>query len=1536
MESISTASFAVDALAKFASVDIPDRVLREVEGVMLLVVSLTQQTTATGAISSILLWAQGRFSKSIFKTLKTFIEELLVSPQSETQPDWLLCMRDMRHNWQLCKGNRAFKQISKLLGCLVMVGLCDVSSLTFTMGKFKVFTPDINEKHTNAFDVADALFETVIFFAEGAYLCFKTGSITPLLLNDRMAMELDTEYAQICAWFKLVENGNLTKFTEMTDHEFEKRMNDLSTQLLQLSGSVTGLDKKLVMDKVNVILNMQNDFISLKMASGIRHAPWAFQLFGASSQGKSTLGDQLLDALLLSQNMPLDKRYRCAFNPADKFWSNWTSDKLVAIFDDMCNDKAAFNQTAPTRTCIDVVNNQTFYANKAEISAKGKCFVEPWLVMATTNKKDLDAGLYSNCPYSIQRRFINMTVEAKREFQRVEDGIACGIDAAKVQSHYTDEDGTYTPPMFDDIWRVTVERAVKPKNLKEVAGYKPVEWNGKKLKNVPFGTVIQWAIKEFDAHRACQTNLLKAGRNREEILKLCPVEGCKQLAGNCPDHPDACIPCEPHFGKETLGSIRRLWQGDGVRWRDQVDQVYERADAVVARKLYDHGSNFLKKVEWVRLIPKECFQYSWVPEVLLWFYEDDIWERYEEAYMHMRICLFLACFSVMCFLPYNCALPLIFIFVYEYSRNISTLRKKVEAKLLEELKEKNMALAPMLRSYRDQYAKYICGTSVGIAAIYGLSKAYRAYRKDECEPQGSLEPKTVQEVDKRDQEVNVWAGVVQRELPITEHSKRMSTEQLSSVVEKALVYGSIHTPEGAAAVNGLMLSSNVIVLPHHYFEKCGDDLECTFRKRNPEATGGKFVARINKDFTHLVPNTDLRICYIPNGGSFKNLVNCFPTAEMPATPFVLKWRNKQGEIIVGKGLTRPGVVSNGTTFNGGAYKNLTMNTFGGLCGATLVSDTNGSAIIGIHLGGTEGTTHGVYGSLTQQQLNTAFADLRSMEGVILSGEAGKFETVVLKKQLLVDQPLHKKSAINYLPENSQVEYFGSCIGRSVTKSEVKVTPISEHIVDVCGVPNIYSGPKMNPDWYGWQTCLSNLAIPAHPYNHKLLAIAAIDYKEELLKLCKSSIWNKTRPLTTKENVCGKKMKKFLDAIKLNTSIGFPLTGPKRKYIIELEPCEEWPNNREFEKEIMDEIDRLEACYARGERGYAIAKACKKDEILAKEKCRIFYSNSLALTFLIRKYFLPILRILQMNPLKSECAVGINSHGPEWEEFYQHVTKFGLDRLIGGDYGKYDQKLPSQLIFAALRILIDCAKECDYSEEDLAIMEAMTGDIVFAYIAFNGDLIGLTEGTHISGNSLTVIINGICGSLNLRCYFYSQYIPETIETRMKFREYVSAMTYGDDNIGSVSDKVDKFTIKGCSEFLKDYGQIYTMPDKESALTDFLPAEEFEFLKRKSVYHSKLGVHVGALLDKSIYKSLHCFMRGKNCVNTEDSACAQNIDGALREWFNHGEDKYEEQRIKMLDVARRAGISHLCTELDVTYNERVVNWRDQYLEPKTSES
>lgn len=1517
IESLSVVTEQFLDLAKFAQIDLADDLIRKVEGIVALLLNLQHCTTYQHFTSATFLYIRDFYDHSITTQVMMYLETLFgesnfdKQSDSDGEPNWLSMVRNLQTNWSLVKSNRAFKQFSKLLSILITLGLCDISNIPFEIAGFKLFDEEILKRHVSAYDMADALFGTVTYFAEGAYLCFKTGSLRPLLLNDFSAMELDEEYTNIITWWDLIKNGNLERVIGMSDAEFSNRLNALINRLSNLMCSLSGFDKNLVASKITKCKTIKNELITLKISSGTRKSPFAIELFGDSNQGKTTFGDQLVDALLTSCNLPVDKQYRAAITPGDKFFSTWTSDKLVAVFDDLANEKSEFVERPPTRAIIDFCNNQMYYAPKAELDAKGKCFVEPEVVLVTTNKKDLDAYAYSNCPYSIQRRMdLVITVECKAEFQRVTNGVVCGVDSAKIREHYT-IDGEYCPAAIDDIWEITIEQAVKPRSLTSTATYTPITWRGKTMEKVSAVEAIQCAIEHIHVHRSNQAAIMDHMRKRSNTLCRCPMEGCSFLKGYCPDHVH-----EQQFGLQTAIAFENIRRRLFSKANTDVHSFTSRIESAVTKSLYKKTNDFLEKWDWICLIPSEYLEDERVSDFLQWYYRDDM-ERNAMTLSYTNILLSLI--LIVAYWPLGVTL----LFCnYITGRVIGASRTKYT--LMEELSKRNDNLPFIIKNARDKYAKALCYGSAGIASLYLLSRVYRAWRS--IQPtQGSLEPNTPEQVMERDSEINVWSNVVRRPLPSTKWSQSTTPERLSNVIQNNLLYASVEGDTNRTLMaNVLMLKSNVMVLPIHYFDE-GSSLKLTCHKVHPESVGGKFVARVDKTSSYFVPNSDLALCYVTTGGSYKDLSKFLPTGEISDHPFGLQWRKKNGDLIHAKGFANARQTTNGTClFDGGEYSNLTINTFGGMCGAVLVSETKSAVLTGFHLGGTEGTPFGCFGTLTLQQFNVGIESLIAREGVLLSGSGNNFEPQMLGVKVLNDQPLHAKSPMNYLPKDSQFEYYGSCPGNTTSRSDVRKTPISDVVAEVTGSVNVWGKPKMKPEWFGWQTCLANASKPGEPFPHELLAKSIRDYKRPLIDLARSKMWQ-AQPLSDHDNLCGIPGCKFIDAINLSTSIGYPLIGPKRKYIVELEPEEGKPNNRVLEPVIMEEIRRLEETYRKGERAYTIAKACKKDEVLPtkKEKCRIFYGNPIALTFLVRKYYLPVLRFLQMNPLLSECAVGINSHGPEWDEFHKHVMHFGAKTLFGGDYGKYDQKLPSQLLLASLRILIDISCAMGYNQSDRGVMQAMSGDLVYSLIAFNGDLVGLQSGTHISGNSLTVILNGVSGSLNLRNYFYSHY-----SEKVAFRDAAHMMTYGDDNIGSVSPKYPKFNIRGCSEFLKEYGQTYTMPDKESDLQDYLNEDEFEFLKRASVLHPKLGVSLGALLEDSIFKSLHCYLRPRGCILTPNEACAQNIDTALREWFNHGEELYEKRRAQMLEIATKCEISHMCTLLHDSYNDRVNDWHCRY--------
>jgi len=966
------------------------------------------------------------------------------------------------------------------------------------------------------------------------------------------------------------------------------------------------------------------------------------------------------------------------------------------------------------------------------------------------------------------------------------------------------------------------------------------------------------------------------------------------------------------YGEKVASAIHT-----GVEsFKTKSDAELTSLDDMATKALYLGASYFAARWDWLQLMPAPLMGYQSVRNAIKYFAKDDI---VKEA---NRILYSILILTILCTLtlgsyggPCLYIIPLLWLFSLTLASQIYSF---VETQALNEITRRTKIMYPMLEKFKNDNYKYILGLSALAFSVMAIRCVYKSYMAIKPS-QGNIVSPDETEVKKRDTETNPYVDVYRRPLPIEGKGRTMTPSDMSNRIKSNLLYGSVKMGDKVMKVNALMVRTNYMLIPKHYF--ASGSTVMTARRNNPDSSGGNYRVRLDLDMARPLPDSDLMLVYVAEGGSFHSLVDLL-IDKMPVTHcFNMIYRQYDGTFLNARGLANPNLKCNtGEVFKGMEYHNLSMNTFGGLCGAVLYSNGPGCNITGIHVGGVEEKPIGCSSIPLRHEIKSLMEEIHLKINTVKMADDSDFPTKQFGKEFLLSDELHPKSPMNYLPKGSTINYHGSCIGKTTSHSDAKVTPISAKVTEITGVANKWQGPEMKPEWKGWQDCLANMSIPGISMPYNLIEKCAQDYIAPLKELMEEHIfWKSMRPLTDEENLLGIPGQKFMDAIKKNTSIGYPLTGSKMKHLEELEATDKYPHNFRFSTEIMEEINKAEEKYAAGKRAYPIAKACKKDEILGKKKCRIFYGNAIQLTWLIRKYYLPLIRFLQMNPLVSECAVGINCHSEEWEQLHKFVTKF--KNLIGGDYKKYDQKLPVQILICAFRILIELAKLCDYSEKDITIMESLVSDVVYAYIAFNGDLVSLTSGTHISGNSLTVILNGICGSLNLRAAFYTHN-----DWSLKFRDYVALSTYGDDNQGSTEGC--KFNIKLIAEFLDQYGQTYTMPNKSDEISEYLDPEDFEFLKRKSVYIPEIGIHVGALQSDSIYKSLHMFLRGKNCENSVEEACALNVDTAVREFFNHGREVYEEQRALLRRIAKESGIDSFCTELHIPFDERVNMWRYRY--------
>jgi hypothetical protein len=695
-----------------------------------------------------------------------------------------------------------------------------------------------------------------------------------------------------------------------------------------------------------------------------------------------------------------------------------------------------------------------------------------------------------------------------------------------------------------------------------------------------------------------------------------------------------------------------------------------------------------------------------------------------------------------------------------------------------------------------------------------------------------------------------------------------------------------------------------------------------------------------------IEDMDASLVWIPNGGSWKDLRDFFPQSYPTSnTPCEFLWKDDLGVMHRSGTLFRPQKVNNGfLQFPGGKY-DLKFNTKVGLCMSPLVAETTSPYFAAFHLGGIEGTPKGCGGTIIRKQIDESLLRLQTLPGVLIGVSSGTFETEKYGVQFFEGSTIHEKSPLRKLPivdgKTPNIEIFGSCKGRVTYFSDVVTSHISKNVEKVCGVPNKWGKPKFRKG-DPWRASLEHSCHPSHGFEGDLLTRAVEDYEYPFHGLLNEyhALRENTRPLTRMETVCGIDGKKFVDKMPPNTSVGYPLSGAKRKYLTYLDPTlfEGFNCPAELDDIFWKEFDKAIEGYRNGERYYPAFKACLKDEPtkLTKDKVRVFQAAPIVLQMMTRMYFLPIARIFSLFPALSECAVGVNCMGPDWSELGAHMKHFGEDRILAGDYSKYDLRMPAQVMFAAFRIMIDVAILCGYSDDDVKIMQGIATDICYPVMAYNGDLIQHI-GSNPSGQNLTVYINSIVNSLLFRCAFYNL---KGLQTKMHFRDICKLMTYGDDVKGSVKKGHDDFNHLYVAKFFAEHDMKFTMPDKESTPTPFMKDCDADFLKRKNVFCPETGFIMGALDEDSIFKSLHSNLKSK--ANTREKLAADNIDGALREWFNHGRETYEFRRAQMQEVAASSNIDHICTQLDKDFDYQVEHWKDRYLrgvieeEPEEEES
>jgi len=1552
-------------------------VFRHVERLVMLFVSVSQTTSVAGFVAAFGLYAGDFYSGSIVEMVESYCFEMFAGPQGPGGDDenkgksWSEFFRNLRNNWESVKLSPLFENFSRLLGLAVAMEFCRIEDVTLNVKQVKMWGPDLKLLHADAFSLIDAAFQTVSFFAEKFTESWEKGSISHFFYPEDKAIKLDQILAQLRAEQDYLLAGSIEKLDGRTDTAYQKDLDYCISEITEmLRQEKNDMRKRVLSDKLMWCTAMEKKIVAAKVGTKSRRAPFGYGVRGVPEVGKSEFVKQLNKILLQSAGLDTSEELNYTKNLSAQYWDGFKSKMTTILFDDCGSGNPQLEKTNYAEEWIKVMNRVAFSPNMAALPDKDTRFAEPEIGCCTSNDDHFGFRSRLSSPDAGMRRFdLLFTQRVKPEFRK-DIGNIYGIDKQKVRKWKDENPGQ----PIDDVWEFDVA-------MWECSGRNGTL--GKEVwlkKNATALEAAKISVRMFHEHRNHEIKCM-AEKTDADNVPLCGVDGCTAFANCCYKHSflpaatksETTIPApapspfegvspaemeielskratvladmeqfgkqfgkaEPNFdtvGDFTVAAFTKVQTSIWSTIKREVFGICDNLDRMGSIGLLTAGAYFYRHFDWLKFVPTPWINNPTFRRLAM----SMDYKRLRNRYVTYTCGLWslVGCGTFSLFTNERVAerwpsrirrgaaiLPLCTIGGLMMQRTVASI---IDEGYRRELAERN-TIADMYRGLRDHYMPKVYIGSAIIAAVLLLGKVYSATRG--MESQGSLTPETPEDVAARDASPNPWyTGFFGfSRASISEKARTTTPSDVSRKVFRNTVY--LKTTHSNEFGNALFIRSCLLLVPNHYFDD-RDELQIEVTTNNPLTRGKKSLkASISKRFSWRPQGqADIRFCYLPIGGDFADISDFFPESPMPGDGVLMRWRDSEAEECPIYGKTTPSMTGyGGLKFQGGVTRNMTENTFRGLCGVPLVGQGRDSAIHGIHVAGKTGENRGCYCYVSRDHVDEAVVRLSEMAGVVLPASQGVFEKQIHGRQVIIDENLHPKSVANLLPEDSHIAFMGHTGGRVTSRSDVRVTLISEHVADVLDAPNIYCGPKMKPERYAWETNLRKMMEPAKMFPGELLHHSVQDYMSPIRELFHRKMWNDIGPLTEQQNLCGIPGKKFIDAMNMNTAAGFAFTGKKRDWVEEEVDPETNLLTRKLNCEMRTEVVRQINCWREGKRSYPIINGCKKDEVLSKVKCRIFFGSTMALVYNVRKYFLPIVRVFQMNPLTTECAVGINAHGPEWEELREFIH--AKENLFGGDYGSYDTKLSSQLLMAAFSCLIECASMCNYSADDIAIMRAMVSDIVFAVINFDGNVLQMMLGVHISGNPLTVILNGICGSLNLRAYFFHAN-PTFVKDAVDFRSCVNLITYGDDNIGTVNGKNCNFTIKGASEFLAQYGQIYTMPDKESELADYLDRSQDEFLKRNSVYIPELKRHLGALSTGSMHKMLHCYLRNRKSPLTEEQACAQNIDTVLLEAFNHGREFYEDYRAKMKIVAERSGLAHMCDRLEETFDDRVDRWRETY--------
>jgi hypothetical protein len=1439
-----------------------DYIVKLIENILTLIGMIAKAEKPDDYSFAIAVFAQCRSNKSLTSMLiDQWSDVFKAFLQDGSTTATFSVLRNLLDKYDSVKKLPIFQKLYKFLMYCIGTSLFEKMGVKFNPKRFGLLEEALIKKEFHMGpDFIHCMLDTILFLCETGHQCMVTGSLDPIFHHETTYEKWIQGAELIRTQAKFITNPEPHGFTVF---DFLSRLDDTldkGKSMIKFAGKdsfAANIVRRLVLD----LENIRADCRTKRLAQQDRKAPFAVLVSGGSSIAKSTFTKLLYYHFGKLFNLPIGSEFKYTRNAFDQYWTNFNSSQWCVQLDDI-----AFLHPNSSQGCdpslmemLQVVNNVPYVPTQADIVDKGKTPLRARFVVATTNTENLNAETYFACPLAVQRRLpYIISLVPKPEYCR--EGCTM-IDTAKLPAIAEGE--------YPDFWVITVKQ-IRPKTKDE--GCRRSTHMGETAEAVVLETYsnvfdfLKWfsgvarvAEEVQDRAMACDEHMTK--------VELCAHDIPK----------NKCTTCSQELQTSDMVEYSTEWTRE-VHRRQYID------DPELNTPHYPSGYQYT-----VEGIMKQIAEMDIVARLAVLWYYSVLWIMQTFTWGPVFVGFFFGRWYVFW----------------------------LGARLLH-IPQMRHILFHLLgyQAYRRVCQKDVLvfcaaiGTGISIWKAYSLMSRKNILFENAPEPtaekssdnsghlQGLSEERGSKPEAVGDKQENVWYkdhfecttfDVTPSILSKCSWSLDDTTKYVANNCVAYTLRARTETTICEKFGKGICLGGHTYVFNNHGFPYDTFELDIIFQS----SKGG-----INQNFTTLVtpiqimrfPLKDLIVIKLPSIPPKKDIRSLFAKETFEGRfdgQYVTRMRD--GDLCV-RSFKATKLHKNFEFVDKDRNTHIVHNVWSGHtavptnvgdCGSLLIVKTSmGPMLLGIHVLGGFDTV------CTSLSITSEF--VYSVDGEMMSDNEPSLQVGNFKATLV---ELGQKSTVRYVEEGTMIVH-GSLAGfRGKMKSRVRPTLMNQLAVrDGYQVKN---GPPVMNSYVPWRKAILDMARPVTHIDLTVLQECVTAFTDDILSQLKPEDLAQVIVYDLNIAINGRPGLAYVDKMNRNTSAGFPFRKSKKHFLEACTPFDDYQHPVVVTDVIKEEMDKIIECYESGKVYCPVFVASLKDEPtsfkkIKEGKTRVFCGAPMPWSLVVRMYLLSTIRLIQKNRFLFESGPGTIAQSTEWDDIYEYITQYGEGRVIAGDYGKFDKRMPASVILAAFDVIKSILLAAGWSDRDLKVVCGIAEDTAFSTIDFHGDLIRC-YGTNPSGHPLTVIINGLANSLYVR---YCYYLNHPMSTCTDFKKHTSLMTYGDDMIMGVSPECTWFDHTKMQQTLADIDIQFTMADKERPSVPFIHIDEATFLRRSWRFEPELQSRVCPIEHDSIEKMLTTCVESKT-VSMELHALSV-LDTACREYFWYGKETFENKR------------------------------------------